>query len=283
MYKNLIHEDFNDFKGQYDKGVEKLNISSWVEFHNVIKKFNRCESYIWRGQREDWALRSTFDRRYKNDKIKLQKIFNNFKKRLRYLPNTHNINFSKENEIWAIGQHYGLPTPLLDWTEVPYFAAYFAFYKKGDSNQTKDRIVYALNILEIKRLLLKEKDPKTHEVLSIKRMVDYDKSYFTSEQNQRMINQKGVTTITLEGGDINSIVQKFYERYSKNGKNYNKVILAKILIPNEFRNECLSSLKSMNITHGTVFPDFTGAVEICEIDLDLDKYKVNSDQNKVEK
>lgn len=29
----------------------------------------------------------------------------------------------EKDEIWAIGQNYGLPTPLLDWTEEPYIAS----------------------------------------------------------------------------------------------------------------------------------------------------------------
>lgn len=200
-------------------------------------------------------------------------ILNNFKEKLRSLPNTGNINFSKDYEVWAIGQNHGLPTPLLDWTKDPYITAFFAFYKKKDNNQTKDRVVYALN-RAVKRLMVKEKDPKTKELLKRERNIefDFDTSHFATKHHQRFMEQKGAFTKAHKGEDVESVVKKLWKKEKKNYST--KVLFAKILIPDEFRCECLYYLKSMkNMTYVKLFPDYAGAVEICKIELDLDNLK----------
>lgn len=274
-YQLLDISNFNNFNKQsYEKGVLTLNLNSWSDFHDVVSVFKNNLNYIWRGQRcyseeikksedrEKWKLRSTFDRKFSNESNRgesLDRILNTFKKRLKELPNAYNIDFSKNYEIWAIGQHYGLNTPLLDWTESPYIATYFAFYKiRG----TKHRVVYALNRV-IKRLILKEKDPKTEEVLSKQRKIefDFDKSHFDPKHHQRLINQKGAFTKAFSGDDIKSIVKEFWEKDNREKKNYTtKAIFVEIIISDKFQDECLAALKAMNITHGTLFPDYAGAV-----------------------
>lgn len=286
-YELLDISNFDKFNKQsYNKGVLTLNLDSWSEFHTITQIFINNTDYIWRGQEDNKPLLSSFDRYFlnlnKGDKQKeLNKVFDNFKQRLRDLPDTHNINFSENYEIWAIGQHYGLPTPLLDWTECPYIGAYFAFYKMSHKNKTKNSsivVVYALNRV-VKRLILKEKNAKTREVLSTQRKIefDFDSSHFAPEHHQRFINQKGAFTKAFKGDDIKSIVKEFWEKDNIGKKQYqSKIILAEILIPDVFHDECLGYLKSMNITHGVLFPDFAGAVDICKIDVGIDNICCNS-------
>lgn len=278
-YKKLERRDFNDFENKFNKNVLTLNLTSWDEFCNVARKFKKYPDYIWRGQRrEDFELKSSFDRFLKrkfhninNRQRKLDQIFNNFKRRLEDLPNKKSG--ITEDEIWAIGQHYGLRTPLLDWTECPYIAAYFAFYKKSGKERTENRVIFALN--RAAKLLKKiTKDAKSKKVLSKKRFIEFPdlenkENKLDEMQNERLKKQKGKFTKALNGGDMKINV----ERFSNKEKYKGKIFLAKILIPDtaKIRDECIEFLESKKITHGTLFPDFAGAVEICKNDIGMEK------------
>lgn len=276
MSKILDIKDFKSFelykKYNYENGVFKLQLATWNEFHDVAKIFNSSTDYIWRGQidKKEWILNSKFDREFSKEdrKTKLNRMLSTFKKRLKDLPSTHNLDFSKDFEILAIGQHHGLPTPLLDWTEIPYIAAYFAFYEKS----TENRVIYALN-RAVKRLMVVEKNVKTKNILSRNRKIefDFDSSNFSWEHHNRLKAQRGAFTKSYKGNDIKPIVKKFWKKMNRKNVEYKeKIILAEFSISNNFRNECLNSLRTMNITHGKLFPDYAGAVDICKIDLGIE-------------
>ena len=274
-YSKLGCSDFSDFENKKcDNGVLTLQLSSWNQFHNVVNKFENNTDYIWRGQRcycKGWKLKSSFDRKFpvvNNRKVRLQEILKEFRQRLQDIQNSI-INSFSEDEIWAIGQHYGLPTPLLDWTQCPYIAAYFVFFKEDKKCQSEYRVVYALN-RAIKRPVLKRKTSKSKKVLSKQRFVEFLDLDTTHDktQNKRLKNQKGKFTKALNGDDIKANIERLIKKKSCYQKT---ILLAEILIPDRVRDECLGFLDfDKEITHGKLFPDYAGAVEICKMELGID-------------
>lgn len=136
--------------------MKELSFKNWHEFRSYIDEDRQALPVYWRGQRDpSWPLASSFERmilrlhggwkegaskifpydgRYlHDDKPKWEKgfyqtmrdgYFEVFKRAASGL----RAGGSKEltgDQWWALCRHHGLVTPLLDWTEKPYIAAFF--------------------------------------------------------------------------------------------------------------------------------------------------------------
>ncbi len=246
-------------------GTLIVTLDSWDDFHHEVRKLKSKRGYVWRGQRKDetsgWRLKSTFDReaqcKNQQDRIqKLKKHLDNFKEEMnKTYPNTLPPD---DITIWALGQHYGLKTPLIDWSLSPYIAAYFAFIGEAEQNADDDkyRYVYALN-RTIERLISKRK--KTNQVLSSDRSVPFiDK---LPNPNPRLKAQKGIFTEALYGNDIWEYVQVFSKKRPK------EVIIVRFRIPTKDREKCLYDLHLMNINHISLLLDFRDIAYVCNSKL----------------
>ena len=209
---------------------------------------------IFRGQRNsDWKLQSSLEREIKSVKTQeqyneiAQKHISNFKKLARGKIREQSLLLgnSEENneELWAIGQHLGLKTPLIDWTRSFLIALFFAFHK--EKTETKYRCVYRLleNLLKI--------DDK-HKYIVNPKMDHYG----------RLTSQKGLFTYWGIDFHIRSLLividNVTSSSLSKDTKQ--RKLITKYYISNELRKDILNYLEKYGITEDSIYPDLSGII-----------------------
>lgn len=276
-------------------GFGQIRFLRWRYFTDYInQQMLDYETYVWRGQRrDDWPLKSTLDRLIEKANVSRTKQLgfrvshlDQFKYAVRGRRGPNPASIEHVNEWWALGQHHGLATPLLDWTASPFVAAYFALITKG-TGLTRYRAIYALHRPsvehKVEELIRKKKEE------SEKNKEEYDKSgqprnrlaYVLlttpdltpevefirpkSDENQRLVSQGGQFTRAPDGTTMEEWVQR-------NFAGENRYTLMKLLVPNKDREEGLRMLNRMNINHLTLFPDLYGASKYCNLFGEIEKY-----------
>ena len=143
---------------------------------------------------------------------------------------------------WATAQHYGLWTPLLDWSESMLIAFYFAF-EQPDERATgeENRVVFALN-----RRLIEERC----------RIKDFEQPHLDfvtpfTRNNPRLIAQKGLFTYSHVYQSVEEWVREvFYKE--------DLPVLIKILIRNVTADQAVRWLNRAGVSDVTIYPDLTG-------------------------
>lgn len=124
--------------------IGERRVESWDEFMDLILKLTyKSKTRLWyRGHSEyDWKLLPTVKRSPFNEGNKERFLSTDF-----YIEACRRMkNTPVDKAGWiSLMQHYGLPTRLLDWSESPLIALYFATvdYKMHES---ADAVVWVLN------------------------------------------------------------------------------------------------------------------------------------------
>lgn len=252
----------------------EIEIDSWIEFIEFIEStFIDFKDYLYRGHRDsEWELESTFDRMYHNSIEKIKKENPDYIIDLQYeeILRIHLDNFKKnsigrllspsrnltENEWWALGQHYNLATPLLDWSQSPYIALFFALENWNIPNSNL-RTLWIFSPLSLKDIAINQ-EPKSEFIEEIDS---------PSDENLRLRSQLGKFTKTPKGLSIEKFILKHIKLTGFNP------ILYRVNIPENLRDSFLRHLNSMNINHATIYPDLIGASGNTNRELEVLLYK----------
>jgi len=236
---------------------ETVSCENWHELHLQIDDyFTHYNDYIFRGQADsDWKLESSLTRAMRNSYPtatlpEMQTLaghhLNAFKQNIRGRC-TLDLNIASEDTLWALGQHFGLFTPFLDWSRSPYVALFFSLF--GQCNSSR-RALWAICEPDIETLWpLKGSKTGLRTIQPL------------GHENQRLVNQNGLF--------LDLPVGKCADDLIKEAEEVEWVTMYKIDFPDSIRGDALSALNNMNINHASLFPDLIGSSLLANFQLEI--------------
>lgn len=227
-----------------------LQYDSWNELKKDIARdicgndsfpYNR---YAFRGHSNaDWKLMATFDRKYGglpfDERQKLENfLIEDFKDLCITWDGKEKFQNYSQIQLRTVGQHYGLPTRLLDWTFSLYIAAFFAFSDMDDISEN-----VAIWVLD-----------KDHEIWNAGYGITIETAKV--EENDRQRYQYGIFTLNKSPSKtIDDYIENCAKEYSVDGALY------KIILPIQEQKIVLSDLEMMGINFFYLFRGMEGCAK----------------------
>jgi hypothetical protein len=237
--------------------ILKIECADWIDFKSRIirdctdKGRFRKGDYLFRGQSGDtWKLSSTFDRWYRGPLAQKARIADELLSRfineceLEDIPETVRHN---KMLMLSLAQHHGLPTRLLDWTESPYVAAFFAFSgnlrMRGGFNLIKEGPI-AIWVLRTNQEIWHQEFGC--EIVNV-----------PAFGNERLKNQHGkFTHLKAPYSSLEEYVDQFEGQ---------ETALWKYVIPIENVEIAMADLEAMGLSHSRIYPGIAGNAKAAEV------------------
>ena len=249
--------------------VDQKTVQTWEEFIGYAAV---CDigspvhpTFIFRGQSDaNWPLDPSLVRHALKAGLSAEKAIElesaaleEFQKLAHlYLPPS---TIPQQNDLvswWILMQHYGVPTRVLDWTESPFVALYFAAL--GELNRSG-----AVWLIHVSNAL--DHFEKMHEEYDFSKAVKNPQQflepgatpvlYFLHRKTQtdRMSAQQMQTTVSTQ---VLADHGKTLEAILPDRKEI--VQFSKLIIPGKLKPEFMRRLRTMNVTARALFPGIDG-------------------------
>jgi len=243
-----------------------IELASWVDALSLFRELG--EGWVFRGQRDaNWELVTNLQR--PGLRLLPEQAEREFHREF-----THGAhNYLSANEMpqtmleWlALMQHHGTPTRLLDWTESPFVACYFALEEAVDCRGSC--AVWAVDLpwvaaragAAIQRVgdgeFAQFKLKKLWQSEEFKRLVLDGRLTMVvpalpRRRNRRLVAQQGLFLVPANLG------VSFLENLGDGTPDIEGRVV-KIVLRNSMREEALDELALMNINRATLFPGLDG-------------------------
>ncbi len=250
----------------HDLEINKIQTLIDWNFINTGKLNKNQKRFLFRGVSDNsFELIPKISRKSSQvaDLSTCKKRFENLRQYLKTFLPSYGLRFSstEEEKLWIElfhAQHYGAPTPLLDFSRNPLVALFFAVQESPNIDgmiyaiENKERKAYAPFVTLI--IDKNSKSPYSNGYYSVPFFID------PPHENERIRAQQSLFCF-FPKRNLHKPLEK-----------YEGLILTRFLVPRDKKEVLRNQLHKVGINHHTLFPDLNGLGSYLNWKI-LDRYK----------